>query len=351
MLVPLQVSFSLAVLFLATLLLLSFWRLLHVDLGFTRNNVVLFALDARGITEPGRARVAGFEVLDRIRALPGVESASLSEWPLFSAGGWTASVRLAGREPDPLQAVHLAVSPGFFTTMKIRMIEGRDFDPRDSQPEAPTAVIVNDAFVRRYLGAGPALGRTYHRLSEKGEMLQEIVGVVADTKYNDPRRAAPPAAYVPLRTLGTFQVRSEGDPGALMPVLRDAIAAAHPSLRVFEFSLQESLLANTMLRERLLALLSGFFGVVGLLLAIVGLYGVLNYSVIRRTREIGIRLAIGAQPRSVMRLVMKDVTRQVLAGVVAGLAVGLYLARFVETLLFEVEPLTLATAHCRRAAC
>jgi ABC-type antimicrobial peptide transport system permease subunit len=166
-----------------------------------------------------------------------------------------------------------------------------------------------------------------------------VIGVVADVKYSSLRQASPPTFYVPHRELRTLQVRTTGDPLALVPRLRQEVQAVHPSVHVTDVQLQSALIDNSLVRERLLALLSGFFAVVGLLLAAIGLYGALNYSVGQRTREIGIRLALGARPFALARWVIRDAGYMTALGIMGGLACGLFLARFVRTLLFEVEPL------------
>jgi predicted permease len=336
-LVAVQVSFSLAMLFVAGLLLLSFGRLANTDLGFGKDDVLLVKIEARAVQDPEVARIADLQLLERVRSVPGVSHASLSAWPLFSHGGWISLVRVAGHESDTFSPPHIPVSPGFFDSMRIRLVEGRDFLPSDSEPLEPTAVIVNEAFVRRYFGAVSPIGRVYDRTGQGKPVRQEIVGVVTDARLDNPRSLPPPTVYVPLRGLGTMQVRTAGDALALRAVIDREIRATHPSLRATEFALQATLVANTLLRERLLALLSGFFAAVGLLMAAVGLYGVLSYSVVRRTREIGIRIALGAKSGALVIAVVRDAALMTGIGIVVGLAGGVYLAGFVKGWLHEVR--------------
>jgi hypothetical protein len=239
----------------------------------------------------------------------------------------------------------LEVSPAFMRTMGIRLLDGRDLGPADMHPEnpaTPTSVIVNETFARRYLSEGGVIGRSFNRLLGSSSMQPaSVVGLVADAKYRDLRQPAPPTVYLPLQhgiERMTLQVRSALSPDALAARLRPVLARIHPSLKISEVVPQATLIDNTLLKERLLALLSGFFGVVSLVLAAVGLYGVLSYSVVRRKREIGIRLALGARPRSVIRSMVADLALLTLGGVIAGLACGVGLARFVRTLLFDVTP-------------
>jgi len=337
-LVAVQVGFSVAVLFVATLLLSSFGRLVSVEPGFATNDVVLATIEARTLQDPTILRTAGLQLLERVRSVRGVTNASLSAWPLFAGGGMISRVRMPGQPPDPVSPPHLPVSPGFFETMRIRMLQGRDFEPRDSEPAEPTAVVVSEAFVRRFLGSGSAVGRVYERTGQGTPIRQEVIGVVADVRQDDLRSPAPPMVYVPLRGVGTLQVRAAGDPLALRTTVDREMRAAHPALRVGGFSLQSTLVANTLVRERLLATLSGFFAAVGLLLAAVGLYGVLNYSVVRRTREIGIRSALGANPGTLVRTIVRDAALMTAVGIVVGLVAGFYLSGLVRTLLHEIQP-------------
>ena len=337
-LVAVQVSFSLAILFVAGLLLLSFGRLANTDVGFATDGVLLVRLESRDRMDPDIARLTARQLLERVRSVPGVASLSLSAWPLFSQGGSISLVRVPGHESDTFSPPHMPVSPGFFDTMRIRFVEGRDFIPSDSEPLEPTAVIVNEAFARRYFGAASPIGRAYDRTGQPPPVRQEIVGVVTDVRLSDLRSPPPPTVYVPLRGLGAMQVRTAGDPLALTAAIDREVRATHPSLRVAEFQLQATRVTNTLLRERLLAVLSGFFAAVGLLLAAVGLYGVLSYSVARRTREIGIRIALGARSGALVVAIVKDAAVMTGIGIAIGLAEGFYLSRLVKGLLHEVHP-------------
>jgi predicted lysophospholipase L1 biosynthesis ABC-type transport system permease subunit len=202
-------------------------------------------------------------------------------------------------------------------------------------------VIVNEAFATRYFGREHPVGRTFEgRFGETDRAIQEVVGVVADTRY-DLRKPAAPTMYIPLRLrgTGTVHVRVAGNPVTLAARLREEVRAASPALRVTTITTQAAAVNQTLIRERLLALLSGFFAMVGLVLAAVGLYGVLSYSVVQRTREIGIRVALGARQLGVVWTVLREAGGAALVGTVIGLGAALYLSRFVATLLFEVTPL------------
>jgi putative ABC transport system permease protein len=338
-LVAAQMAFSLCVLFVASLLLLSFVRLTRVDLGFNPHRILLVTVDAPALKEPDAKDAAAASLLDRVRSLAGVESASLSAWPLFSQGGWTDQPLIPGRPADQGEIVHLPVSPGFFATMGMPILNGRDFALRDRSETGVLPIVVNEAFVRRYFHGGPALGRIVERRSSDGMVRQEVVGVVGNATYNDPRAAPAPSVYVPLRGFGSLQIRTSGAPLTLVDAVRRAVGETHPALVVNQVALQSTMIDDALLRERLLALLSGFFATAGLVLTAVGVYGVLSYAVIRRTREIGVRLALGARRASIVGSVLRDVTAVTAIGVAAGLASGVLLARYVASLLFEVAPL------------
>jgi hypothetical protein len=248
---------------------------------------------------------------------------------------WISKVKVPGRT-DSGQTYQLGVSPGFFDTMGIRLLEGRDFARRDLGPNA-SAVVVNEAFARSFFPGQSVVGKQFDR---DGDVL-EIVGLVRDAKYLEIRETPPPTIYVPLRAQGDgdaiLTVRA-ADAGRIAPLLRQEILRADPSAKVSRVTLQTTLIDNLLVRDRLLALLSGFFGMVALLLVAIGSYGVLSYSVVQRTREIGIRMALGARAFQVIRLVISEIAVTVALGVVAGLAGGFVLGHYVTGLLFEVKP-------------
>jgi hypothetical protein len=272
----------------------------------------------------------------------GVQVVSATE---FGALGrpWTQVLTIPGTANARIESSVMPIAPHYFEALRVPIVAGRPFADADMAPGA-TAVIVNQAFATRYFGAVPALGRTLDTRfgSNEGEAPHEIVGVAADTKY-DLRRPPAPIIYVPLSERGssTVLVRGEGPTDTLIPRLREAIRVANPLFRVGSVRTQASVVGQTLLRERLLASLSGFFALVGLTLVAIGLYGVLTYSVVQRTREIGIRVALGSNQLGVVRAMLIGIAIPTAAGIVAGLAGGLYLSRFVRTLLFEVEPMAL----------
>ena len=255
-----------------------------------------------------------------------------------------------GRPPDDREVYFLEVTPGFFDTMRTRLLAGRDLVKQDFDNEG--AVVVNETFARQYFNGESPVGRPFVRpertRSGSVDIPQQIVGLVADAKYNDLREATPPIVYLPFRgprpgdemTLrsGTLEVRSALSEAALTTAVRAAAARVSPKMKVTNVTSQYPLVTNTMLRERLLAILAGFFALVSLSLAAVGLYGVLSFSVVQQTRDIGIRMALGATTRSVVAGVLRGVGGYVAAGMVAGLAAGLWMSRFLTAVLFGVLP-------------
>jgi predicted permease len=337
--VAVQIAFSLVVLFVGSLLVLSFTRLTRVNPGFAASDVLLISVETVQRLEPAAQRRSLFEALERIRDINGVQSASLAEFNVLGRA-WTQVVRVPGTQYDTVEATVAPVSAEFFETMNIPVLSGRTFVRRDIEPNPTSAIIVNQSFATRYFGTDAVVGRTVDTRfgAETESGLHEIIGVVADARY-DLRKPAAPALYIPFRANGTFAVRATGDTAALAPRLRDSIRTGSPLLRVTTILTQSAAIDQTLLRERLMALLSGYFAVIGLLLAGVGLYGVLSHSVVQRTREIGIRMALGAPQLRVVRTVVGDIGMAALIGAGAGLAGGLYFSRFVQSLLFDVKPL------------
>ncbi len=338
-----QVGFSFAVLFVSGLLLLSFHKLMTVDLGFSKDNVVLLKLDSKAKRKPEAAHAAMLEVLDGVRQVRGVEEAALSSTALMGGVfGWVIipRIRLEGGAVETTRPRYMEISPGFLQTMRIRLLAGRDLTPRDTAASS-VAVLVNQAFASRFFAGQNPLGKRFERLADNPKPFpQEIVGVTGDVKYNNVREAMEPTIYAPLReAAGAFlDVRAASRPLALVPALRQEIERADPELRVLSATLQTTRIDNTLLGERLLALIAAFFALVAIVLAAVGLYGVLSYVVVRRTKEIGIRIALGSRRSAILRLMARDVAAALIVGIGAGLAGGIVLARLVTAMLFAIKP-------------
>jgi predicted permease len=299
-------------------------------------------VEARDLRQGGQKAVAVWrQLLDHLDQSPGVNAVSFSGWGLFGGSRSTQNLRIPGQAVDTVEHYYLPVSPRFLETMRIRLVAGRDFEWRDFQEESSSAVIVNESFVRRFFPGDSALGRRFFRVGRGNTLIaQDIVGIAGDAKYDSVRDTTPPTVYAPLRPEGwaSVQVRSHLEPRALAALLRNELPRVHPAFRMTEFTLQSTLVDNTLVRERMLALLSGFFSIVAIVLVAVGLYGVLSYGVVQRTREIGIRVALGARPSRIARLVLSETGLVTVLGLGLGLAGGLAASRFVVALLYDVRP-------------
>jgi putative ABC transport system permease protein len=335
-----EIAFSVAVLFLSGLLLLSFRKLISVDLGFNTNNVILFDLGPRHGENP--PHTSGVDMLEALRRFPGVQAASIS-WQRPMGGDLvfiqTPFIRLPGGATEAVRPREVPVSAGFFETMQIRWIAGRDFLSEEIAGKSP-AVIVNQAFVDKFFHGQDPIGREFDKIGDDPEPIrQQIVGVVGNAHWNNLREPEEPSIYTPFRDIVATLIVRTGPPAvSLIPTLRKQVAAAAPDFAAPGTILLRDQIDNITIRERLLAILAGFFSMVGLLLAAVGLYGVVNYAAVRRTREIGIRIALGARPGEIMRLILSNTTAFVLLGVGLGIGCGLGTGRYLASQLFAVKP-------------
>ncbi len=347
-----QVAFCFLVVFVAGLFVATFHRLAHRPVGFDATRLMLLET----VAPKGRPPQAWAQVAESLRALPGVRGVAESGWPMLSTGSWNGEIAVSGGPPSNDWGYFLSVSPGWFETMRMPLIAGRDFRPGDT---FPGAAIVNEAFVRRYLKGMQPVGTTFEKVNPEGSRERcQIVGVVSDAPYRYLREQILPVAFVPYRALdengavqaessGTFLVRTISDnPMALAAELRRKVAQTAAGFRVSNVQTQQELLDAQTVRERLLAMLATFFAGVALLLAGIGLYGVLNYSVLQRRREIGIRMAVGARHSRIAWLVTTEVLQMVVAGGAVGWVLGMGSARYVESLLYQVK----AAEHGRSAA-
>lgn len=342
-LVAAQVAFCILVHFVAGLFMATFQKLSNQPVGFVAENLLLLNTVAKeGEQQPERWR----EIADGLRTVHGVEDIAVTAWPLMGGSGRNKSVRVAGRAPDNVPCYFLGVSPGFLRTMRIPLIDGRDFRPEDTiprvdaqqQPHAGVA-IVNEEFARHYFDGQSPLGRSFEMRFRNIGVPVQIVGYMRDSRYYDLREIMLPTVYLPMepRRAQTLVVRISHDSPTLAPALRQEVSRLHPNFRVSDISTQTQLVRQWSVRERLLAALSLFFAGVALLLAAVGLYGVLHYSVLQRRREIGIRMALGARSLDVVRRISTEVFAMLVLGSAAGLAAGIASESFFKSLLFDVK--------------
>jgi predicted permease len=328
-LIAAQVAFCFVVLFVASLFAATFNHLLHRPMGFSADRVL--TMDA--VSQGDRPAVFWEQAADRLREVPGVEAVALAAWPLLSNNSWNGFVSVNGAPPGPSDAEFMKISPGWLDTMKLRLVEGRDFRPDDS---LPGSAIVNETFVRLFLSGLRPIGVQI----AKGAQSFQVVGVVRDTPYRDIHEDIRPVVFVPFHSAqqtrsATFVVRTaSANPLAMASTLRRALTSA----RVSNIRPQMEFVQAQTVRERLMAILALFFAAVALVLAAIGLYGVLDYSVLQRRREIGIRIAIGAQSGEIARRVTADVFRTVVVGALAGFGLGMLTVRYIAALLYQVRP-------------
>jgi putative ABC transport system permease protein len=337
-LIAAQVAFCFLVLFAAGLFAATFERLSNRPTGFSAERLI--ALDT--VTQQAQPPVVWDQVAEHLRNVPGVQTVALAWWPLLGGGAWNGFISVNGAPPGPVLGYFLFVSPGWMDAMKIPLLDGRDFRPGDT---SPGVAIVSETFARQFFNGESPLGKWYAR----GLNRFQVVGLVRDAAYRNLREPMLPVAYVPFQSVGadgalrpirdaSFIVRtSSANPLALASTLRREVPAARPEFRVSNIRTQAELVRAQTIRERLLAMLALFFAGVALLLAGIGLYGVLDYGVLQRRREIGIRIAIGAPAADIARRVTVDVFSMVIVGAVAGVALGMASVRYIETLFYQVR--------------
>ncbi|HEU5453453.1 MAG TPA: ABC transporter permease [Terriglobales bacterium] len=351
-LVSFQVALSLLLVVAAGLFVRTVMNLSTAELGFEAKNLVLF-----GIAPPPSRYPAGQDVAlvrrleQRLAAVPGAQSVTVSAIPLVANSMWNDDFVPEGETQRPGEQGYAdvnAVGAQFFTTMGIPIIAGRGFNDGDSET-SPKVAVINQALARRFFPNVNPIGRSFNK--EHAEPLRDIriVGICGDTKYQDLREDAPPMFFVPYRQqltvpFGvTFEVRTSLKPAALVPSLRAALQSVDKDLPLVDARTQEQQIAATMMQERIFGELTACFGVLALTLACIGIYGILAYSVARRTNEIGIRIALGARARQVLGMVLGEASWMALVGVAAGAAGALALSRFVGSLLYGIRAADPAT--------
>jgi predicted permease len=354
-LLVIQVAISLVLLVGAGLFLRTLHNLRHVDVGFNPQNLLLFRVQPQ-LNRYDEKRTAALygQLLERIAAVPGVRASALTNPALLTGSVNSTSIYVRGRvyanPRDSGSSINrLVVSPNFFDVMEIPIAMGRGFTPRDNEA-GPKVVVINDAAAKKYFPNENAIGQRFGSSVENSSQL-EIVGVVRDAKYDSVRDAAPPTMYVPYlqarAVSAVIAVRTAGDPGGATASVREAVRQVDPNLPMVDVSTQLEQVERRFQQEKLFAQAYALFGALALLLAAIGLFGLMSYSVSRRTNEIGIRMALGAQRGQVLRVVMVESMILVAVGVLVGAAATIAASRFVATLLFGLaatDARTLATA-------
>lgn len=340
-LVVAQVVLSVVLVGGAGLLVHTLIHLETMNVGFETRNVLLVNIDPniRDWKDPRIPRLCR-DLQVRFATLPGVISASYSMVPLLSESNMdTVFSPLGASEKAAIKSDELPIGTDFFETMHIPLLAGRTFKAEDFESDAkPSPVIVNQKLAQVLFGKGNPVGQFFSDYRSKAPDY-EVIGVVADAKYSDLRREIRATAYIPLKLgAGAFELRAAGDPRVLIPAVRAAIREVNPGIVITRAQTQTEQIERTLYQERLIASLSSLFGVLALVLACVGLYGLLSYEVTRRTREIGIRMVLGARQQEIRRLVARRGLLLTLAGTVIGLVVATGVTRYLETLLYGVRP-------------
>jgi predicted permease len=352
-----QIALSLVLLVSTGLFVRTLGHLQNVDAGFNRRNLVLFTIDA---TSAGYARDQFASLHARLQArlekIPGVRAATFSRVAVLSRVRQSNTISVQGlpSPPDAAAGVNMnGLASNFFAAMELPLAIGRGFTEADDAT-APGVAVVNQALVKKYFGRENPIGRRLvYTLGPTNSYSAEIVGVAGDAKYTDLRSVVPPTLYLPaLQQLGgsaSFALRlgppkpSEGgigspDPATIFPAIRAAVREIDPTLPALDLRTQDEQLDRLHGQELLFARLSGFFGLLALALACVGLYGLMSYAVLRRTAEIGLRLALGARPSQVVGMMLRESVALVCVGIAAGVAAAYGLSRLVTAMLFGLSP-------------
>jgi predicted permease len=366
LLVVTQVALSLFLLVGAGLFGRSLRNLRTLDSGINYENIVKFRIDAGAGYDTARLMNLHRQALSRLETLPGARSATLAIATPLTGGTLLSRISVPGYTPAPdenMNCAILVVGPRFFETMKMPLLAGRDFGPRenhpapseqddaaapntpdaaaDDRPPATLSAVINQSMARYFFGNENPIGKLFNW--DDGRRQIEIIGVVGDAKFTNLREKPPRTFYLyyfqaPIPFNLTIHLRTVGDPASYAATIQRVVREIDPQLQVVELQTMSEAVNETLVQERLVAQLGGAFSLFALLLACVGLYGVMAYAVVRRTSEIGVRMALGAQRRDVVWLVMREVALLVALGVGVGLAAAMATTRLVSALLFGLTP-------------
>jgi predicted permease len=342
-LVTAQVALSFLLLFGAGLFVRSLQNLKTTDTGVALDNLITFQIspDLSGYDDVRGTQLTK-TLLERIRSAPGVKSAGVAVVPLLSGNEWDSTTQVEGHpgaDGEDLQGYYNALSPGYFETMHIPLLAGRDFRDSDIK-ERWNVAIVNRRFAEHFFPGQSAVGRHIGRGARKGAPLDiEIIGVVENSLYEGPREGVHRQVFVPIYGKGSqvFYVRTTSASSSAYGLVRNEVKQLNSSMPVYDMKSLETQLDETLLSDRLVAMLSAGFGLLATLLASIGLYGVMAFVVARRNKELGIRLALGAQPGLVVWMVMREVLLLLAIGLAVGIPSAMALGRYVSSQLYGIN--------------
>jgi predicted permease len=358
-LVVAQLCISMTLLIGASLFIRTLVKLYSVDTGIRTGGVFMFYVNTKTPFPPVRSLAIQSAIVDRLQSMPGVVYASAAAMPPIAGGLWDQRVQVEGYAFHPGEndtVAFDAIAPEFFAVTGMPLLLGRDFNQRDSAGSKPVA-IVNQLFARSFFGGQPPLGR--HVTS--ANVTYEIVGVAGDAKYESLRAAMPKTLYIPMlqregaRPTGyTYMARvAGGDPMRLAPLMERAIPQVDPALRLRNPQTYAEAIDQSTLNERMMAALGGFFGLLALIVACLGIFGIMAFQVSRRVNELGVRMALGATRGNIVALVMREVAMLLMPGCAAGCIAATCLTRFAKSMLYGVtptDPAAFALAACALAA-
>ena len=357
MLVVSQVALSVVLMVGAGLFARSLLKLEHEKIGFNKENVLFMDLNSRmaGYKPPQLTSLYS-EIIDRVERMPGVRSATLASYSPLSGFSRTSNIFVVGYTPEPgedMDVSQMLIGPNYCETLGLPLLAGREIGPQDT-PASPQVAVINEAFARHFFPDESPIGRRFgigDNPAQSGGAGIEIVGVVGDAKYESVWAEPVRMAYRPLlqvqeqsRVDRNLEVRTEGDPLEMVARVRSLIAEVDDKLTVRDVTTFSDQVAASLSQERLIARLVSFFGLLALVLACIGLYGVMAHTVVRRTNEIGIRMALGADPRRILWMVLRETLALVFAGIAVGVPAALIAARLISSQLFGVDyadPLTI----------
>lgn len=356
--VVMQIAISMVLLVAALLFVRSYRNLMSFDPGMREQGITVGYLGFGTLNiKPENEAAFKRQLVDDVRSIPGVQNAAATTHVLFGGGSWSHGVRTGTTEGSSKFSY---VSPTYFATVGIPILQGRGFTDADSD-HSPFVLVVNQTFIRKFLGGRPPIGQLVHVMPEPDypERNYQVVGTIPDTKYNDLRGETPPMAFVPIDQFpvsaqrpGTEMMIASNDTTAAIDAVRHTLEAKYPGMVLQFFDFEQGVRDN-LVGDRIMAMLSGFFGILAAILVVIGLYGVLSYFLAQRRNEIGIRIALGARRAQVIGLVLRDTAEMLIVGLALGALLALAAGREANSMLFGLkawDPSTMCGAAILLAA-